>query len=84
MMSDQCLVMLKQKTMDKEVMDKVGELKIKEGKEKRLRRFQDTLTVTKRTTQKIIEKEQKKPSLIKCGLLLQLKLLTNVSKTISK
>jgi hypothetical protein len=76
--------MLKQKTMDKEVMDKVGELKIKEGKEKRLRRFQDTLTVTKRTTQKIIEKEQKKPSLIKCGLLLQLKLLTNVSKTISK
>jgi hypothetical protein len=32
---------------------------IKEGKEKRLRRFQDTLTLTKRTTQRIIEKEQK-------------------------
>jgi len=59
MISDQYLVVLKQKTMDKEVTDKVRELKIKKVEEKWLRRFQDTLTPTKQTTQRIIEKEQK-------------------------
>jgi hypothetical protein len=34
MTSDQYLVVLKQKTMDKEVTNKVRELKIKEGEEK--------------------------------------------------
>jgi hypothetical protein len=51
--------MLKQKTRDKKVMDKVKELKIKEREEKRWKRFQDTLIPTKRTTQRIIEKEQR-------------------------
>jgi hypothetical protein len=50
---------LKPKTMDKEVMNKVRELEIKEEEKKRLRRFQDTLTPTKRMAQRIIEKEQK-------------------------
>jgi len=46
MIANQYLVMLKQKTMDKEAMDKIKELKAKEKQEKRSRRFQDTLTLT--------------------------------------
>ncbi len=83
MIFDQYLVVLKQKTMDKEVTDKLKELKIKKREEKRSKRFQDTLTPTKQTTQRIIEKEQK-TTLIKCGSLLQLKLLANASKTLSE
>jgi hypothetical protein len=49
----------KQKTLDKEATDKVRELKAKEKEEKRSKRFQDTLTLTERATQRIIEKEQK-------------------------
>jgi hypothetical protein len=41
---DQYLVVLKQKTMDKEVMNKIREPKIKEGEEKKSRMFQDALT----------------------------------------
>jgi hypothetical protein len=52
---DQYLAVLKQKTMEKKVMDKVRELKIKEGEEKKSRRFQDTLIPTKRTAQRIKE-----------------------------
>ncbi len=59
MMFNQYLVVLKQKTMDKEVTDKVRVLKIKEGEEKKSRRFQDTLTPTKQSAQRIIEKEQR-------------------------
>jgi hypothetical protein len=58
-MFNQYLVVLKQKTMDKEVTDKVRVLKIKEGEEKKSRRFQDTLTPTKQSAQRIIEKEQR-------------------------
>jgi hypothetical protein len=56
---DQYLVVCKQKTMDKEVMDKVKELKIKVGEEKKSKRFQDTFIPTKQATQRIIEKEQR-------------------------
>jgi len=59
MIANQYLVMLKQKTMDKEAMDKIKELKAKEKQEKRSRRFQDTLTLTEWTIQRIIEKEQR-------------------------
>lgn len=45
--------------MDKEVTNKVRELKIKEGEEKKSRRFQDKFTPTKRIAQRIIEKEQR-------------------------
>ncbi len=58
MTSNQYLVVFKQKTMDKEVMDKVKEFKIKVGEEKKSKRFQDTFTPTKQATQRIIEKEQ--------------------------
>jgi hypothetical protein len=57
--SNQYLAVLKQKTMDKKAMDKVRELKAKERQEKKSKRFQDTLTLVKRATQRIIEKEQR-------------------------
>ncbi len=59
MTSNQYLVVFKQKTMDKEVMDKVKEFKIKPKEEKKSKRFQDTFTPTKQATQRIIEKEQR-------------------------
>jgi hypothetical protein len=76
--------MFKQKTMDQEVANKVRELKSKDREEKRSRRFQDTLTLAERTTQRIIE-NSKKSTLIKHGLLLHLRLLlVTVSTTILK
>jgi hypothetical protein len=43
--------------MDKEVMDKFRELKVKEREEKKSKKFQDTLTPTKQAIQRTIEKE---------------------------
>lgn len=48
--------MFKQKTMDKEATDKVGELKKNTKGDKKM--FQNKLTLVEQTIQKIIEKEQ--------------------------
>ncbi len=45
--------------MDKELMDKFRELKIKEREEKKSKKFQDTLTLAKQAIQRTIEKEQR-------------------------
>ncbi len=62
---------LKQKALDKEVLNKIGKLK---AKEKDARWVQDTLTQVEKTIQRSIEKEDRASS-TKYSLLLQLRLL---------
>jgi hypothetical protein len=64
-------VALKQKALDKEVLNKIGKLK---AKEKDARWVQDTLTQVEKTIQRSIEKEDRASS-TKYSLLLQLRLL---------
>ncbi len=65
------MVALKQKALNKEVLNKIGKLK---GKEKDARWVQDTLTQVEKTIQRSIEKEDRASS-TKYTLLLQLRLL---------
>jgi len=64
-------VALKQKALNKEVLNKIGKLK---AKEKDARWVQDTLTQVEKTIQRSIEKEDRASS-TKYTLLLQLRLL---------
>ncbi len=65
------MVALKQKALNKEVLNKIGKLK---AKEKDARWVQDTLTQVEKTIQRSIEKEDRASS-TKYSLLLQLRLL---------
>jgi hypothetical protein len=56
---DQYLAMLKHKAMDKEVVDKVKELKTKKKEERRSRKVEGTFTQAERTFQRRIEKDNR-------------------------